>query len=145
MQQVLIVFGYEVGALILIYGLIERVGSQKMVEVQFDWRYFLKLSVILAASIQIGFVILVSFLFHNQESVAVGLTALVGIPGFFLMLMGTQSGFFRRYKRLPNLIQRLEKMNSIEREKTLSELPPKIFSQLPGDYRFVSPSTNSNR
>ena len=138
------VAGYEIAALVFVYGFKERFGEAKMTESEFAWRYFLKWSVGFAMIIQVGFVILSSFLYHAQESIAVGLTALVGFPGLCLLAMVAQSGFFRRYKRLPNLIRRLEKMNSFEREKVLSEMPPKLFAQLPGDYRYVT-HTKTNR
>ncbi len=137
------VAGYEVAALVFVYGFKERFGSAKMTESEFAWRYFLRWSVGCALTIQAGFVILSSFLYHAQESIAVGLTALVGFPGLCLLAMVAQSGFFKRYKRLPNLIRRLEKMNPYEREKALSEMPASLFAQLPGDYRIVTHTKTS--
>lgn len=145
MENVVITAAYEATALIFVYGLTQRVGTPKMTANEFEWRFFLKLSFFYAASVQIGFVVLTSVLYHNQESVAVGLAALPGILGFFIILMVVQAAFFRRYCCVPNLIRRLERMTPDEREKLLSQLPARTFSQLPGDYRFVSHRFQSNR
>jgi hypothetical protein len=87
---------------------------------------------------QIGFVILVSILYTTQHSIAVGLTVLVGIPGWLVVTLTIMRGFTVRYISIHNLIKRLERLQSNEREYLLASLPPAVFLKLPGDYRFVT-------
>lgn len=145
MQNVLIILAYEGLAFLFVCGLIQRIGQDKMMESQFDGYYFLKWSVSSAAAIQIAFIVLSSILYHDQQAIAVGLAALPGIMGFFIVTMAIQAAFFRRYNSLVFVIRRLEALTPFEREIVLSQLPPKTFAQLPGDYRFVSYHTGSSR
>ncbi len=140
MSDILIVLAYETGMILFLAGLTQRIGRRRDLYREFDGFYFLKWSLGLAALTQIGFVTLVSVLFHDKHALAVSLTALVGIPGWLVIGGWMQWNFFRRYKRLSNLIRRLERMTDAERAIQLENLPPEIFSQLPGDYRFVSRS-----
>jgi hypothetical protein len=140
LSEILIVLAYEAGMILFLAGLTQRIGRRHDLDRDFDGFYFLKWSAGLAALTQVGFVLLVSVLFHDKHSLAVSLTALVGIPGWLLIGGWLQWSFFQRYKRLSNLIRRLERMTDAERAIQLENLPPEIFSQLPGDYRFVSRS-----
>lgn len=134
----LLVIGYEVGWIVFLAGLTQRLGRSRDTNKEFDGFFFLKWSFSLTFVAQTGFIVLVSIVFHDQHALAVALTALVAMPGWLLLSGWMQWSFFQRYKRLPNLIKRLERMNPEERATLLQSLPPKIFSQLPGDYRFVS-------
>ncbi|MEI6046063.1 MAG: hypothetical protein WCS37_17060 [Chloroflexota bacterium] len=141
MSNFLVVTGYEVGWILFLAGLTQRLERNRDLAREFEGLYFLKWSAGLAFIVQVGFTVLVSFLFAKQESLAVSLTALVAIPGWLLFSGWLQWSFFQRYKRLPNIIKRLERMNSNEQAALLRSLPPKIFNQLPGDYRFISRSS----
>lgn len=138
MERFVVAVGYEVLAACFLAGLVRRVGLAKHVEKCYDWLYFLKITLSWVILIQIGFTVLVSVMFWHEDSLAVGLTALIGIPMTPLLTMFTMLGFARTYRAVPNIIKRLERMTPDERENELENLPPEVFAQLPGDYRFVS-------
>ncbi|MEI7557043.1 hypothetical protein [Candidatus Chlorohelix sp.] len=137
-ERIALAIGYEVAATIFLLGICKRVGQAKFQEKSYDWLYFLRIAMACVLAAQIGFVIWVSALFWNQHSMAVGLTALIGIPMVLFLTMLMMRSFADSYRAIPNLIHRLEQMNPEEREQTLEALPPETFLQLPGDYRFVS-------
>jgi hypothetical protein len=138
MSEVLTVAGYQVILILFLAGLTQRLSRKRDHDREFDGFYFLRWSAGLAVGSQVGFTVLVSIIFHSRHSLAVSLTALVAIPMGMILTMWLQWSFFRRYNRISNLIARLEKMPPEERANVLKNLPPPIFSQLPGDYRFVS-------
>jgi len=140
-SDALVIVGYELGMLIFLAGLGQRIGRKHNLDYEFNGFYFLKWSFGLAFLVQVGFTVLVSFIYHDRQSVAVALTALIAMPGWIVISGWMQWNFFRRYNRIPNLIKRLERMTAEERAAHLESLPPKVFSQLPGDYRFVSQSS----
>ena len=137
-EGIALAIGYEVAAIIFLLGICKRVGQAKFVEKDYDWLYFLRITIAWVFAAQVGFVILVSALFWNQHSMAVGLTALVGVPMVLFLTMIMMRSFAVSYRAIPNLIIRLEQMTPEEREQTLEALPPESFQKLPGDYRFVS-------
>lgn len=139
MSDILIVVGYEIGLLIFLAGFNQRLGRKRDLEREFDGIYFVKWAFGLSFFLQlVGFTLLVSLLFHSRQAAAVALTALIAMPGWLVVSAWMQWSFYRRYNRIPNVIKRLEKMSPEERATQLENLPPKVFSQLPGDYRFVS-------
>jgi hypothetical protein len=137
-ERILLAIGYEAAAIIFLLGICKRVGHHKFEEKYYDWLYFLRITMGCVLAVQLGFVVLVSAFFWNQHSMAVGLTALVGIPMVLFLTMIMMRCFADSYRAIPNLIRRLEQMTPEEREKVLESLPPETFQQLPGDYRFVS-------
>ncbi len=138
MTDFLLVAVYESTMILVLAQLIKRIANKRNLEKEFDGFVFLKFSFGLSFIIQVGFTVLVSFLFHDRHSIAVGATALIGLPGWLVLAGWTQWSFLRRYNRLENLIKRIEKMSPEEHELCLESLPPKVFNLLPGDYRFVS-------
>ncbi len=134
----LIILGY-IAALGLSLTLIVRlVRRDKDLEPEFDGFYFLRWSFGCAILGQTGLIVLLCIIFWNRQALAVGFTALLGFPGWFVASGGMQQGFFRRYNRIVNIIRRLELLGPAERIALLESLPPKILAQLPGDYRIVS-------
>ncbi|HEX2915667.1 MAG TPA: hypothetical protein VH186_33205 [Chloroflexia bacterium] len=136
--EALILLGYLAFTALIAWQLVQRVARSKDLEYSFDGPYFLRWSVGSAVMSQLGFVSLVCALFWTRQSLAVGITTLIGLPGWFAVCAGMQWGFFRRYSKLSNLIKRIEKMSPLERSELLESLPPEVFLQLPGDYRIVS-------
>jgi hypothetical protein len=137
-ERLLFALGFEALILIFAIGLTRRIGVTKHRELSYDWLYFLRVAVTYAVLAQISFIILVSALYWKEHSMAVGLAALVGIPMVLFIMMVMMQNFARIYRSIPNLIRRLEQMTADEREYQLERLPPEIFIQLPGDYRFVT-------
>lgn len=140
MEKILLIIGYSLVVVIVLILSVRRYGEKKIAAPEFDSFYFLKFAAIAATCSQFGFVILVSVLYHAQHSVAVGLTALIGIPGWLLVMLAIMRGFTVRYNSLGNLIRRLDRMNPDQQEQLLASLPPEVFMRLPGDYRYVSHS-----
>jgi hypothetical protein len=138
LYDLLYIAGYGL-ALILVLSVIGRkVRRDKDLAPEFDGTYFLRWSLGSAALGQTGFVVLLCALFWSRQSLAVGFTTLLGLPGFFIASAAIQWGFYRRYNRLENIIRRLENSGPAERQAMLESLPQKIFMQLPGDYRIIS-------
>lgn len=139
LADIWIVAGYETAVIVFLAGLIQRLDRKRDLKQEFDGLYFVKWAFGLSFILQlVGFTLVVSLLFHNRQAAAVALTALIAMPGWLVVSAWMQWSFFRRYNRIPNLIKRLERMSPEERASHLESLPPQVFSQLPGDYRFVS-------
>lgn len=138
LHEALIILGYLIGVGILLTLMVKYARRDKDLDLEFDGFYFLRLSVGGATLAQAGFVVLACALFWTRQNLAVGTTALIGLPGWFIMAATTQWGFFRRYNRLSSLIRRLEQLGPGERALFLESLPPEVFMKLPGDYRIVT-------
>ncbi len=134
----LFILGYELGLALVFRLIVQLVRRDKDLEREFEGYYFLRWAVGGATLGQIGLVIMLCSLFWTRQALAVGFTALLGFPGWILAVGIIQRGFYRRYNRISNVIPRLERLGPAERIALLESLPPKVFSQLPGDYRVVS-------
>jgi hypothetical protein len=138
MEGLLLAIGYEVVVASTLLVVAKRYSYEKHAESEYDWLYFLRFSVTCVMLAQTGFIVLVSALFWNQHSLAVGLSALMGIPGILLLVMLMMRTFAMEYRSIYNMIRRLENMPPEARETFLESLPPEIYRQIPGDYRIVS-------
>ncbi len=134
-----ILLGYEVLAVALARRLVRFARPDKDLERYFDGVYFLwQWSIRFGLLAQFSLLVLVCGMFWTRQSLAVGTTTLLVIPGTVIIGSVMQNGFYRRYNRLVSLIRRLEALGPAERAALLETLPPEVFLQLPGDYRIVS-------
>jgi hypothetical protein len=137
-QDGLYISSYVMFLTLVAGGLVWKVRRDKDLLAEFDSIFFLRKAMGWATLGTAGFIILFCALFWQRQSLAVGFTTLLGIPGWIFIAAGMQWGFYRRYNRIGNIIRRLEKLGPAQRQSILEKLPIKIFMQLPGDYRIVS-------
>jgi hypothetical protein len=138
LYDVIFIVGYGLALVVALSLIVRKARPYKDLEPEFDGSYFLRWSLGWAAVGQAGLVVLLCALFWNRQSLAVGFTTLLGLPGFFVASAAMQWGFYRRYNRIENIIRRLENSGPAARQALLEGLPERILMQLPGDYRIIS-------
>lgn len=138
LNDVIFIAGYGLALAVVVHLIVQKARPYKDLEPEFDGSYFLRWSLGCAALGQAGLVVLLCVLFWSRQSLAIGFTTLLGLPGFFAASAAMQWGFYRRYNQIGNIIRRLENSGPAERQTMLESLPGKIFMQIPGDYRIIS-------
>jgi hypothetical protein len=143
--EVLIIFSYLAIAVMTAFVVARQFKREKDGESEFDAFFFLRASFGTSLIILAGFVVLACALFWQRQSLAVGFTSLIGIPGLFMVAAFMQVHFYRRYNLLDNFLLRFERLTPAQRAAVLENLPPEELVKIPGDYRIISWEDNLRR
>jgi amino acid transporter len=143
--EVMIVFSYLVVAVLTAFVVARQFRREKDAEQEFDAFFFLRASFATSLVILAGFIVLACALFWERQSLAVGFTSLIGIPGLFMVAAFMQVHFYRRYNLLDNFLLRFEQLTPAQRAAVLENLPPEELVKIPGDYRIISWEDNLRR